>query len=135
MVRRFLLICSLCHGFLGFASGQALPGQVDRERTPVLSPHFEPELAYDPSTAPQRWTEQTAGLHAAFGSTDEIYFRSEVPAVGGASTGWEGTGWRGERLNAIILVWSRDPLEQVRLETSVLADGRGRVLARESLRL
>ena len=67
MVRRFLLICSLCHGFLGFASGQALPGQVDRERTPVLSPHFEPELAYDAPTAPQRWTEQTAGLHAAFG--------------------------------------------------------------------
>ena len=46
----------------------------------MLSPHFEPELAYDAPTAPQRWTEQTAGLHAAFGSTDEIYFRSEVPA-------------------------------------------------------
>ena len=58
-----------------------------------------------------------------------------MPAVGRASTGWEGTGWRGERLNAVILVWSRDPLEQVRLETSVLADGRGRVLSRESLRL
>ena len=102
---------------------------------PGVSPHFEPELAYDAPTAPERWTEQTAGLHAAFGLTDEIDFRSEVPAVGGASTGWEGTGWRGERLNAIILVWSRDPLEQVRLEPSVLADGTGRVLSRESLRL
>src|SRR6476619_5296256 len=135
MVRRFVLLCCLHYVSLGLAAGQVLPGQVNRERTPVLSPHFEPELAYDPPTAPERWTEQTAGLHAAFGSTDEIYFRSEVPAVGGASTAWEGIGWRGERLNAIILVWSRDPLDQVRLESGDLADGRGRVLSRESVRL
>ena len=57
-----------------------------------------------------------------------------MPAVGGASTAWEGTGWKGERLNAIILVWSRDPLEQVRLEPSDLADG-GDASCRESLRL
>ena len=135
MVKRFLLLCFFCHCSLGIAFGQTLAGQVDRERTPVLSPHAEPELAFDAPKDPQRWTEQTAGLHAAFGSTDEIYFRSEVPAVASASTGWEATGWRGERLNAIILVWSRDPLEQVRLEPSDLADGRGRVLSRESLRL
>src|SRR5215510_5306330 len=80
-IGRLLAICSVLWSLAGVASAQPSPGQIDPVRTPVLSPHFEPELAFDAPVVPQRWDEQTPGLHAAFGSTDRIYFRSEVPAV------------------------------------------------------
>jgi hypothetical protein len=135
IMRRLLYICSILQCVAGVAFGQPSPGQVDPGHTPVLGPHFEPEHVFDAPTDPQRWTQQTPGLHAAFGSTDEIYFRSEVPTVGSGATAWEGTGWRGERLNAVILVWSPDPLEQVHLEPTDLADGKGRAVSRGSIRL
>jgi hypothetical protein len=50
------------------------------------------------------------------------------------SESWEGTGWRGERLNALVLVWSRDPLEQVRVTMTDLADGQGHVLSSKQMR-
>ena len=64
-----------------------------------------------------------------------MYFRSEVPAVGTGATAWKATGWKGERLNAIVLIWSPDALQQVRLEPTDLTDARGRVLSRNNIRL
>jgi hypothetical protein len=119
----------------GSAFGQSSPGQIAPDHTPALGPHFDPELAFDAPTDPQRWTREPAGLHAAFGSTDAIYFRSEVPAVGNDASAWEATGWKGERLNATVLVWSPDALQQVRVEPTDLTDARGRALGRSAIRL
>lgn len=134
-MKRLLAICTTLHCLTGLASGQSSPGQIDPGHTPVLGPHFDPELAFDAPTDPQRWTREAAGLHAAFGSTDETYFRSEVPAIGTGGRAWEASGWRGERLNAILLVWSPDALQQVRVEPTHLTDARGRVLSRDNIRL
>jgi len=135
MRRRLLSICGLLHCLAALAFGQSSPGQIDPSHTPVLAPHFEPERVFDASTDPQRWAKETPGLHAAFGSTDEIYFRSEAPAVAANPIAWEATGWRGERLNAIVLIWSPDALEQVRLEPTDLTDAKGRRLRRDSVSL
>ena len=134
-MKRLLAVCTTLLCVTGVASGQTSPGQIDPGHTPVLGPHFDPELASDAPTDPQRWTRESAGLHAAFGSTDEIYFRSEVPAVGTGATAWKATGWKGERLNAIVLIWSPDALQQVRLEPTDLTDAKGRVLSRNNIRL
>jgi hypothetical protein len=134
-MRRLLYICSILQCLAGLAFGQPSPGQIDPSHTPGLAPHFEAEYVFDAPTDPQRWANETPGLHASFGSTDEIYFRSEVPSVRSDATAWEATGWRGERLNAIILVWSPDPLEQVRLEPTDLADAKNRLLSRNSIGL
>jgi Glycoside hydrolase 123, catalytic domain/Glycoside hydrolase 123 N-terminal domain len=134
-MRRLLALLITLHGLSGLAFGQSSPGQIDPGHTPALGPHFDPELAFDAPTDPQRWTREPAGLHAAFGSTDEIYFRSEVPAVGTGATAWEATGWKGERLNAIVLVWSPDDLQQVRVEPTDLTDAKGNVLSRDNIRL
>ena len=132
---RLVLICFSCHCFVGMAYSQPLPGQIDRQRTPALSPHFEAELAYDAPVDSERWTRVSPGLHAAFGSTEAIYFRSEVPQLSNAARSWEAIGWRGERLNAVILVWSAVPLEQVRVDVTDLADAKGRALSGVSPRL
>ena len=52
-------------------------------------------------------------MHVSFASTDELYFRSEVPELKNETVSWKGTGWKGERLNAVVLVWSPDTLQQV----------------------
>jgi hypothetical protein len=135
MTARLLLICGILHVLATPVVAQSSPGQIDPSRTPALGAHFEPEHAVDTPSDPERWTKETPGLHAAFGSTDEIYFRSEVPAVATGASAWDATGWRGERLNAIVLIWSPDALEQVRLEPSDLTDGKGHRLGRDSVRL
>ena len=132
---RLLYILGLCQCVAGLASGQPSAGRIDPRHIPALAPHFEPELLFDSPADPDRWAQESRGLHAAFGSTDRIYFRSEVPLLDAETTAWEETGWRGERLNALILVWSTEPLEQVRLEPTDLADGRGNVLPRDTIRL
>jgi len=58
-----------------------------------------------------------------------------LPEVRGAALGqhtrlWEASGWRGERLNAQVLIWSTLAQEQVRFETSTLESKDGRALAK-----
>ena len=134
-MRRLVLSCGLYLCLLGSALGQTRPGQIDPQRIPALSAHFEPEHAFDIPADGERWTRVRPGLHASFGSTDAIYFRSEVPDVADDAGAWDAVGWRGERLNATMLVWSSEPLEQVRVEATDLADGAGHVIGKGSMRL
>jgi hypothetical protein len=134
-MRRLVLGGCVYLCMLGSAFGQPLPGRIAPDRIPALTPHFEPEFLYDVPVDSQRWSAVTPGLHAAFGSTDEIYFRSEPPAIADDARSWDAIGWRGERLNAVMLVWSRDPLDQIRVDATNLADGHGHVLPAASVRL
>src|SRR5947207_4513082 len=95
---------------------QVHQGQIDSALMPVLGPHYQSEYTFDKCTNPAGWNLQK-GLHAGFGSTDALYFRTEAPAIN-EKLSWSGTGWKGERLNAQIIVWSSDSLEQVRFKVS-----------------
>jgi hypothetical protein len=133
LIRRLTRVLCLCFTLTALGCGVQPAGRVDAKRIPTLYPHFEPEHAYDVPTDARRWAAQSPGLHAGFGDTDRSYLRSEVPVVR-ESRSWEGTGWRGERLNALVLVWSPDSLEQVRLTMTDLVDERGRVLSGKHMR-
>jgi hypothetical protein len=134
-MKQLFLICSSCLCIAGFGCGEGHPGRVDDRHTPALHAHFEPEHAFDKPMDSRRWTQETQGLHAAFGSTDTVYFRSEVPTVSRDAQSWEGTGWRGERLNALVLVWSPEPVEQVRFALDDLVDAEGHTLSKDSIHL
>jgi Glycoside hydrolase 123, catalytic domain/Glycoside hydrolase 123 N-terminal domain len=134
-MRRLALACAFNLCFLAIAYGQPSPGQVDSQRIPALSPHFEPEYANDAAVDGERWNRVTPGLHAAFGTTDEIYFRREVPGLTDAARSLQVVGWRGERLNAVVVVWSVDALEQVRVDVSDLTDGSGHTLPGAGVRV
>src|SRR6476620_7463455 len=89
-----LLLCTLV------ASSQVYKGQIDSTIMPATGPaHYIPEYDYDSCVNPQAWTTATAGMHVAFGSEDELYFRKEVPTITNDATIWQATGWKGERLN------------------------------------
>jgi hypothetical protein len=102
---------------------------------PMPSQHFLQEYTFDSTTNLPAWTKQQPGMHAAFGSTNELYFRTEVPELKGENKTWEGTGWRGERLNMQILVWSPDTLDQVRVITGDLKNEKNRVISKSNFRL
>ena len=127
----------LAIGLFLCASGiaQLRPGQIDAARVPVPQAHDRAEYALDTPTDSAGWARLEPGLHAAFGTTDELYLRCELPAPKGTAQAWHATGWRGERLNAQVLIWSADAVEQVRLTASDLTNATGQVIDRSHFSL
>src|SRR6478672_3711018 len=118
------------------AFSQPYKGVVDSMNLPMIAPsHYQPEYDIDVSVNPEAWTKEKQGMHVAFGSEDELYFRAEVPQIKNESASWEATGWRGERLNTQIVVWSPDTLQQVRFKISDLKNEKGKVLSKENIQL
>ena len=97
--------------------------------------HYEPEYTLDRSENPAAWTKEKRGLHISFASTDRLYFRTEVPDLQNEDLSWTATGWKGERLNAQILVWSADTLDQVRFVVNDLRNAQGKVLGKTNIQL
>jgi hypothetical protein len=87
-------------------------GQVDFSKIPVAGAHYQEEYTYDSTINVPAWNALKSGVHTSFASTDQLYFRTELPALKSESTSLSETGWRGERLNAQILVWS-DTVDQL----------------------
>jgi len=134
-MRKTFLVLWISLVLTGAAFAQLKKGQIDLSKVPVPQWHYQPEYTYDVSVDPVIWTKQKPGLHVAFGSTDELYLRSEVPSVSQESMIWEANGWRGERLNAQVLVWSPDSIEQIRFQVSDLLSAGGRVISRDNIKL
>jgi len=116
-------------------NGQVIRGQLNISAVPAPFQHYQQEYTFDTMVNRAAWTAQKAGLSAAFGSTDELYFRSEVPELPGHSNWLEITAWRGERVNAQILIWSPDTLEQVRVILSDLKSDKNQVISKSNARL
>ncbi len=110
-------------------------GLLDPGKVPHPRPHFEPEYTFDTPTDPGRWSQQRKGLNVSFASTDHAYLRSEVPDLRQESQLWEATGWRGERLNGELVIWSPDTLQQIRLAASDLVSAKGDTLRGSNLHL
>src|ERR1700676_5434664 len=110
-----------CILFALFTSAQTQKGEIDITKVPAAKEHFQDEYTFDSPTEPARWLNQKPGLQVSFASTDQIYFRTEVPDLKKTSE-WQIGGWKGERVNTMILVWSPDTLNQVRFVLKDLAN-------------
>ena len=73
------------------------------------------------------WTDITNGLHGAFVSNDQHYSKTTCPRVT-ETHNWSGAGWKGERLNTEILLWTRDGVNQVTSAAAYLSDGQGHTI-------
>lgn len=102
---------------------------------PVPQGHYMEEYTFDSPSDPLAWEQLNPGLHVAFGSTDELYLRRELPEHLDESAGWMARGWRGERMNAQLLVWSSDTVEQLRVRLSALSDSQGNEIPEEQFQL
>ena len=136
LLKKGAFILSLLHLSAGISSAQVHhvhKGQIDSTSLPVLGSHYQPEHTLDKSIEPLRWESDQKGLQAAFGSTDALYFRTEVPELKKESASWTETGWRGERLNAQVLIWSSDTLEQVRFQLNDLVSDKGNTIPKSNI--
>jgi hypothetical protein len=68
------------------------------------------------------WLKEELLFTGSFGSIDERYARDQQPVTGG-SLSWSGTAWRGERLNAQIVLWSALGTSGVTCTATPLTDG------------
>jgi hypothetical protein len=119
-MKGLLLILVVACGCTLLRAQQSL-GKFDASRLPVLGAHHQEEYDFDVAVHPEAWNSGQSGLKVSFGSTDELYFRKEVPEVA-ITTQHELTGWRGERVNMQVLVWSSDTLRQVRFRVHDLVN-------------
>ena len=51
------------------------------------------------------WKNVKPGIHSGFGSIDVAWSKS-IPQVGGVAEEIKLQGWKGERVNCMLLVWS-----------------------------
>lgn len=130
------IACLVIHLFLTvFAIAQQFKAEIDSALLPKSSsPHYEPEYTLDVPADANAWAKEKAGLNVSFASEDELYFRTEVPAIKN-ETLWQATGWKNERLNTQIVVWSPDTLQQVRFKLSDLKNEKGKVLSKDNIQL
>ena len=129
-----LLFC-LCLFSAGLVQGQAFKGQVEFNKIPVPAMHYQQEYTFDTTLNTAAWKKQVKGMHVSFATTDELYLRSEVPDLPGETVVWKGTGWKGERINTTVLVWSADTLEQVRFIVGDFKSEKGTILNKNNLQV
>jgi hypothetical protein len=129
----FLSINLLCSAL---TFGQGFKGEIDSSLLPKPgASHYQAEYDMDVPVDATAWAKEKAGMHVAFGSEEQLYFRTEVPQIKNETASWEATGWKGERLNTQIVVWSADSLQQVRFKVSDLKNNKGKLLSKENIQL
>ncbi len=129
-----VIFFSACMLFSFPASAQMQKGEMDASKVPAPKDHFQDEYTFDSPTNPARWLTEKKGLQVSFASTDQTYFRTEVPDLK-ETTLYEAAGWRGERVNSIILIWSPDTIKQVRFVVNDLVNQKGQKLDKKNIRL
>jgi Domain of unknown function (DUF4091)/Family of unknown function (DUF6067) len=133
-MKKEIIIACFCILLSSPAGAQMLQGQIDASKLPVSKMHYEPEYLLDSTTDKNAWLTQKTGLHVSFGSTDKLYFRTEVPNLA-SKISWSETGWKGERLNAQVVLWSADTINQVHFRVHDLQSSGGNFLHNENIRL
>ncbi len=93
-----------------------LPSQ---SQIPRIYPHPPVELEANVAADPT-WSSVDDTMHGSFTSTDVSCERHRVPDLHAEARSWTGIAWRGERVHAQVLIWSKKPLSQLRTELTVL---------------
>lgn len=85
----------------------------------------EPEAPQSISPA-QDWNALEEGIYTAWGNSNERYHKEYIPTLERVDKHGV-TGWRNERLNAQVVVWSKDSLLDLHVEISDLKSNEGTI--------
>jgi hypothetical protein len=118
----------------GIARGQTFKGMISAGKVPPPAFHYTEEYTFDTTLNASVWLTQKKGLNVSFASTDELYFRTEVPQIVNTNS-WEATAWKGERINMMILIWSPDTLQQVRCNIIDLKSANGKLISKKNMQV
>lgn len=92
------------------------------------------EEATLPVTVQSDWDALTPGLHLSMGSIDQRYEKQEIPNIE-KELQWQGSAWKGERISAQLVAWSKDSIKQLRGEVSDFKSADGSIISAENARL
>lgn len=70
------------------------------------------------------WSVVKPGLMASVASVNDLYAKSSVPDVE-TSSSWKGSAWKGERISAQLVLWSKEAISQVEYEFSAFKSSDG----------
>lgn len=107
---------------------QALPRPV----LPSVEHHSQLEAPLAPGADEGAWDGVPDGLHGSFVSKDAAYFRDQVPDVPLSRT-LKVQGWRGERITAVVLLFTRNGAKQVRVGTGPLTSQAGAAIGADRI--
>lgn len=92
--------------------------------------YIEPTL---PVTVTSDWNSVPEGLQASVGSIDERYVKHEIPEI--SASEWSGVAWKGERVSAQMVVWSKDSVSGIRGEFSDFKTSDGNVISADAAKI
>lgn len=84
-----------------------------------------------PETVLADWNAVEGGLHASVGSIDRRYAKKEIPDIE-VKQEWSGSAWKGERVSAQLVLWSKDSVAQLNFRFSDFVSSEGKTIAAQS---
>lgn len=104
----FLLTAPICFG----------------QRTDELYPlgNYEERIDPNPPCNEAAWDKQNDPVRFAWGTIDVRYPKSDVPQIH-KQTLWQAKAWKGERINAQAVLWTKNDLKNVTVAVSDLKNG------------
>jgi hypothetical protein len=125
---RYIVLFGVCL-HVSATHGQSLAkGLLDKSKIPTRAHHYEEEFLYDSPADPNAWKKSGTGLNVSFVSTDELFLRREFPDLVAKSVDATYVAWKGERVNAQLLFWAADTVNQVRVRISDLRAANGNTI-------
>ena len=129
-----LVVAACLSFFSSIAFSQVDKGNFDPTSITAPVQHYQVEYTFDKPSNPSAWNAVKPGLHAAFASTDELYFRTEVPQLKDENNSLQVTAWKGERVNTQVLLWTADTVDQVRIIVNDLKNENNQLLSKNNIR-
>lgn len=75
-----------------------------------------------PHDTPETWNKLSVPVQLRWGSTDIRYPKLDIPKII-RGTRWQTKAWKGERVNAQALLWTKENLSDVRIDITDLKNG------------
>ncbi|MBN1899929.1 DUF4091 domain-containing protein [Candidatus Sumerlaeota bacterium] len=95
-------------------------------------PLFEPPMPEGKEETVKEWEKIFSGLQAAFGSADIRYEKDRIPVTSG-SLSISSSGWRGERIHAQVVLWTKEDIKNVRFSPSPFKTEKGDVFSEKAV--
>jgi hypothetical protein len=78
------------------------------------------------------WQKADGGISASFASPDIRYKKEALPELI-TNEGWKGKGWKGEKINTKMLIWTTDPVAAIRFRKGQLINSEGKSIPEENI--
>jgi hypothetical protein len=103
-----------------------------KSATNTVVPVAYNEMPNPKPTNEAAWQKADGGISASFASPDIRYKKEALPELI-TNEGWKGKGWKGEKINTKMLIWTTDPVAAIRFRKGQLINSEGKSIPEENI--